>query len=243
MTSFNNGEPKIRILIVDDQNLIRKALQVYLETEEDLEIVGQAASGAIALEKIEALRPDVIIIDLEMPDMDGFTVIELIKKHDRLTQIKILVLSSYDDSRYINRAISVGAKGYVLKGTPDRELANVIRNINQGYFQLGPGLFEKILLDSQNTASNRELNLEKRINSLLNKFKAEVSNLYDRAFDGKIDKLNEDLSEKLDFRINGLRLKHNEIGFEMRKINGQFLVLIIGQICLLILLIISVIFF
>jgi DNA-binding NarL/FixJ family response regulator len=243
MTSFNNGEPQIRILIVDDQNLIRKALQVYLEAEEDLEIVGQAASGAIAIEKIEALRPDVIIIDLEMPDMDGFTVIELIKKHDRLTQIKILVLSSYDDSRYINRAISVGAKGYVLKGTPSRELANVIRNINQGYFQLGPGLFEKILLDSHNTASNRELKFEKRLNSLLNNFKTEVSTLYEYAIDSKIGKLSEDLSDKLDFRINSLKIKYGEIGFEIRKINGQFLILTISQICLLTLLIIGVIFF
>jgi DNA-binding NarL/FixJ family response regulator len=241
MTNFNHNSSKIRILIVDDQNLIRQALQIYLEQENDFEIVGQAESGTIALEKIEPLNPDVVIIDLEMPDMDGFTVIELIQKHHYMT--KLLVLSSYDDRKYVNRAISLGAKGYVLKGTPPHELANVIRNIYQGYFQLGPGLLDKLVINSENIARDRDTKIEEKINYLLNKFQTETNSLYNREIDNKLDRVSEDFNNKLDYRIRDLKFKKTEMGFEIKKLKNQISILVIGQICLLILLIISAVFF
>ncbi len=242
MTDFNQNSSKIRILLVDDQNLVRQAIQIYLEREQDLEIVGQAENGTIALEKVEMLDPDVIIIDLEMPGIDGFTVIESIRKYHK-TKAKVLVLSSYDDCKYINRAIGVGAKGYVLKGTPPQELTNVIRNIHQGYFQLGPGLLEKLLVNSENSASNRERQIEDKINRLLKQFKTETTALYDRTIETKLGKISEDFNDRLDYRIRDLKFKNTEIGFEFKKVKNQIIILVIGQICLFILLIITAVFF
>jgi DNA-binding NarL/FixJ family response regulator len=242
MTDFNHNSSKIRILLVDDQNLVRQAIQIYLEREQDLEIVGQAENGTIALEKVEMLDPDVIIIDLEMPGIDGFTVIESIRKYHK-TKAKVLVLSSYDDRKYINRAIGVGAKGYVLKGTPPQELTNVIRNIHQGYFQLGPGLLEKLLVNSENSASNRERQIEDKINRLLKQFKTETTALYDRTIETKLGKISEDFNDRLDYRIRDLKFKNTEIGFEFKKVKNQIIILVIGQICLFILLIITAVFF
>jgi DNA-binding NarL/FixJ family response regulator len=134
----------IRILVADDQNLIRQALQVYLETESDLKVVAHADDGLTALEKIEQLSPDVALIDLDMPGMDGLTTTKIIAQ--RFMNTKVLVFSSHDREDYINDAIQSGARGYLLKSTPADELANAIRYVNKGYFHLGPGLFEKLIV-------------------------------------------------------------------------------------------------
>jgi DNA-binding NarL/FixJ family response regulator len=134
----------IRILVADDQNLIRQALQVYLETESDLTVVGNADDGLTALEQIEKLSPDIALIDLDMPGMDGFTTTKIIAQ--RFPKTKVLVFSSHDREEFINNAIQAGARGYLLKSTPAEELASAIRYVNKGYFHLGPGLFEKLII-------------------------------------------------------------------------------------------------
>jgi DNA-binding NarL/FixJ family response regulator len=134
----------IRILVADDQNLIRQALQVYLETESDLTVVGHAEDGLTALEKIEELSPDIALVDLDMPGMDGLTTTRIASQ--RFSKTKVLVFSSHDREEYINDAIQAGARGYLLKSTPAEELASAIRYVNKGYFHLGPGLFEKLII-------------------------------------------------------------------------------------------------
>jgi DNA-binding NarL/FixJ family response regulator len=134
----------IRILVADDQNLIRQALQVYLETESDLKVVAHADDGLIALEKVEQLSPDIALIDLDMPGMDGLTTTKIIAQ--RFPKTKVLVFSSHDREEYINDAIQAGARGYLLKSTPAEELASAIRYVNKGYFHLGPGLFERLIV-------------------------------------------------------------------------------------------------
>ena len=146
----------IRLLVADDQNLIRHALQVYLETEKDLEVVGSAQDGKTTLEQIEALSPDVVLLDIEMPGMNGLSTTQIICQ--KFPETKVLVLSSHDDKYYINQALKMGAKGYLLKNTAAEDLANVIRSVNKGYFQLGPGLSEKLMGNFTNLENNTEIN-------------------------------------------------------------------------------------
>ncbi|WP_019503874.1 NHLP bacteriocin system secretion protein [Pleurocapsa sp. PCC 7319] len=137
----NSRSLKIRVLIVDDQNLVRQRLKLLIETEADLEVVGTAEDGEIAIEQIESLKPDVILLDLEMPRMNGIKVTRIISK--RFPECRILILSSHETSEYIDRAIDAGARGYLLKNAPIEELNNAIHSVNRGYFHLAPGLWEK----------------------------------------------------------------------------------------------------
>jgi HlyD family secretion protein len=133
---------KIRILIVDDQNFVCMMLQHSLESQLDLEVVGTAQSGQDAFDKIEQLHPNIALVDIEMPGMNGLTITRTIS--EKYSQTKTLVFSSYDDNSYIQDALQAGAKGYLLKSTPPEELAHAIRFVQKGYLQLGPGLFEKL---------------------------------------------------------------------------------------------------
>lgn len=132
----------IRILLVDDQQTVRQIWQSYFANQPDLEIVGHAENGEAALTQVAALRPDIVLIDVEMPGMDGLATTQLIC--DRHPQTNVLVLSSYDHENYIRKALHAGAKGYLLKTTPAPELIHAVRFIHKGYLQMGPGLFEKL---------------------------------------------------------------------------------------------------
>ena len=145
---------KIRILIVDDQNSIRERLKLLLEPEADLEVVGIAEDGAIAIKQIESLQPDVILLDLEMPEMDGIKATKIITK--RFPACKVLTLSSHDTNEYLERAIKAGAKGYLLKNTSTEELGIAIRSVYKGYFHLAPGLWEKISFAEAKLESTNE---------------------------------------------------------------------------------------
>ncbi|ELS01425.1 response regulator containing a CheY-like receiver domain and an HTH DNA-binding domain [Xenococcus sp. PCC 7305] len=146
----------IRILIVDDQNFTREAVKSILEQESDFEIIGQAENGVKALAKIDEMRPDVAVIDLEMPEMNGFVLTQ--KINQQFSQTKVVILSSCEDHDSINAAVKAGAKGYLLKSTSGSELTDTIRYVQRGYFQLGPGLFEKLLSgfiqDNSDTTKN-----------------------------------------------------------------------------------------
>jgi hemolysin D len=132
----------IQILIVDDQNFVRKMLQYSLKHQEDFEIAGMAKNGQEALELITALNPDIALVDVEMPDMDGLTLTQQLSELSAAT--RVIVLSVHDDETYIRKALKAGARGYLLKSTPAEELAHAIRFVQRGYLQLGPGLFEKL---------------------------------------------------------------------------------------------------
>jgi DNA-binding NarL/FixJ family response regulator len=133
----------IRILLVDDQSLIRQGLKAMLSIEADLEVVGTAENGQVAIQKIETLKPDVVLMDVRMPIMDGREATRIISQ--KFPDVKVLVLSTFDDDRYIADSIRAGAKGYLLKDMPSEELAQSIRLIDRGYTQMGPGLMEKLM--------------------------------------------------------------------------------------------------
>lgn len=133
----------IRVLLVDDQSLIRQGLKALLELEADLQIVGEADNGQAAIALVETLQPDVVLMDIRMPLVDGVAATREIEK--RFTNTKVLVLTTFDDDEYVAQAMQYGAKGYLLKDTPSEELAAAIRAVHKGYTHLGPGLFEKAI--------------------------------------------------------------------------------------------------
>lgn len=142
----------ISILIVDDQKTVQEVLRNYIEGEPGLEIVGFANDGQMALELVEAHRPDIVLMDIEMPAIDGLTATRIIS--ERFVETKVLILSVHDDNIYLNSALQIGAKGYLLKNTPAKELVNAIYSAYKGYFQLGPGLLEKYLYKVSSSPSN-----------------------------------------------------------------------------------------
>lgn len=143
--------PRIRLLLVDDQILVRQGLQAMLSLEPDLEIVGTAENGETAIAQVTALQPDVVLMDVRMPVMNGTTATQILC--DQVPGIKILVLSTYDEDQDVTAALQAGAKGYLLKDMPSDELANAIRSIHRGYTQLAPGLLERLTIAPSSSVS------------------------------------------------------------------------------------------
>ncbi|BAU64035.1 two component LuxR family transcriptional regulator [Stanieria sp. NIES-3757] len=152
----------IRVLIVDDQNLIRQALQMYLEAESDIEVIGQANDGMEAIEKIQNLNPDITLLDIEMPGMDGITTLKVVTQ--RFPENKILVFSNHENEEDVEQAMQSGAKGYLLKNTPAQELIDAIRYVYKGYCQLSPGLLEKLVERTSQIIPEHIAQLEEKFN-------------------------------------------------------------------------------
>ncbi|QSJ16577.1 response regulator transcription factor [Nostoc sp. UHCC 0702] len=144
----------IKLLLVDDQSLIRQGLKALLELEPDIEIVGEAENGENAIDLVEKLQPDVVLMDIRMPVMDGVAATREIQK--RFVGVKILVLTTFDDDAYVTAALQNGAIGYLLKDTPSEELAVAIRAVYKGYTQLGPGIVKKLLTQFSTIPSNQK---------------------------------------------------------------------------------------
>lgn len=133
----------IRLLLVDDQSLICQGLKAMLNLEPDLEVVGCAENGQTALELVASLKPNVVLMDMQMPVMDGREATRIIT--EQFPDTKVLVLSTFDDDKYIAQSMRAGAKGYLLKDMPVKELAESIRLVARGYGQMAPGLMEKLI--------------------------------------------------------------------------------------------------
>jgi len=133
----------IRVLVVDDHVVVRRGICALLATVDDVKVVGEAQDGQEALEKIEALRPDVILLDLLMPRMDGIEVTRRATAED--PQARILVLTSFAADDKVFPAIKAGALGYLLKDTGPRELVRAIRQVHRGESSLSPAIARKVL--------------------------------------------------------------------------------------------------
>jgi DNA-binding NarL/FixJ family response regulator len=146
----------IRVLLVDDQTIIRQGIKSLLESQPDFQVLGEAENGKEAIIQVEALQPDVVLMDVRMPIMDG--VAATIAIYRQFPDVKVLILTTFDDDEYVSEAMRFGAKGYLLKDTSLEPLANAIRSVYAGHIHLGPGLLEKIINPiSDSTASNTPL--------------------------------------------------------------------------------------
>jgi DNA-binding NarL/FixJ family response regulator len=133
----------IKVLICDDQDIVRQGLQLILETSPGIEVVGMAEDGAEALELIPKTQPDVVLMDLKMPGMNGIQATRLI--HDRYPAIHILALTTFDADEWVFDAIRSGAAGYLLKDTPRDRLVEAIRDTIEGKTHVDPAVAGKLL--------------------------------------------------------------------------------------------------
>ncbi|WP_247747281.1 response regulator transcription factor [Alkalihalobacillus sp. BA299] len=145
----------IRVLIADDHHVVRRGLRFFLDTQTDIEIVGEATDGQDAVEKVNKLNPDVVLMDLVMPRMDGIEATKKIRETN--TTIKILILTSFSDQDHVIPAIRAGANGYQLKDIEPDELVKTIKAVYDGQSQLHPQVTHHVL--THMTGGGQEENL------------------------------------------------------------------------------------
>ncbi len=135
----------IRVLLVDDQRLMREGLCVLLELEPGLEVVGEAGDGKEALEAYAALRPDVVLMDVRMPGMDGVETTRRLR--ERWPDARIIILTTFDDDAYVFEGLRAGALGYLLKDVSGGDLAEAIRTVAAGGALLAPSVARKVVAE------------------------------------------------------------------------------------------------
>lgn len=138
-------EPKtsVRVLVVDDQRLMRDGLASLLGIQEGIEVVGDAANGEEAIAQALTLMPDVILMDVRMPVMDGVAATAAIRQ--KLPTCQVIMLTTFDDEEYIVKALTAGASGYLLKNIPVADLAQAIHLVQRGIYQLEPSIVNKLM--------------------------------------------------------------------------------------------------
>jgi DNA-binding NarL/FixJ family response regulator len=135
----------VRVLIADDQALLRGSMRVLIETEQDLLVVGEAGTGVEAVEQVQAVRPDVVLMDVRMPDMDGIEATRRITAHEQAP--RILVLTTFDVDDYVYSALRAGASGFLLKDTPPGQLLDAVRVIAAGEALLAPTVTRRLIAE------------------------------------------------------------------------------------------------
>ncbi|MGQ9491290.1 MAG: response regulator [Anaerolineae bacterium] len=135
----------IRILIVDDQRLLREGLRTLLELESDLVVAGEAEDGQAALEQYETCRPDVVLMDIRMPRLDGVEATRRLRQ--RWPDARVIILTTFDDDAYVFDGLRAGALGYLLKDVSGQELADAIRKVAAGGALIEPSVARKVLAE------------------------------------------------------------------------------------------------
>ena len=153
---------KIKIVIADDQELIRESLKIVLSANPDMEVTDTVAVGREVIRSVLACRPDVILMDVRMPEMDGVSCTRIIKEN--YPQIKIIILTTFDDDEYVYNALKYGASGYLLKGVSMAELSSAIRTVHSGKAMINPDVAVKVVrLFSQMAQSNYGIRVDSRM--------------------------------------------------------------------------------
>ncbi|WP_425093278.1 response regulator [Tropicimonas sp. S265A] len=146
-----NDQPRIRVLIVDDHPMVAEGIEAILESYEDLQVVGTLSSGRELIEKLADFNPDVVLLDLNMPDIGGLSATEMVL--ERTPEMRIVILSMHDSPEYISTALSHGARGYILKDVPTEEIRTAITAVMAGQTYLCTGATASL---KPSTADGRE---------------------------------------------------------------------------------------
>jgi YesN/AraC family two-component response regulator len=157
----------IRILLVDDQALLCEVLKTWLDVEEDFQVVGVAHNGEEALAKVETIEPDIVLMDIDMPGMDGLNATKIICQ--RFPGVKVIFLSAHDNDTYLGQSLRAGAKGYLLKNTTAEELAEKIRSV---YHET-----EEIAIENYETVAAIQTQLENFLRSYQRQFQEKLNQI------------------------------------------------------------------
>lgn len=141
----------IKVLLVDDQTLIRQGIRLLLGIEEDIQVVGEAGNGREAILQVEALHPDVVLMDIRMPEMDGVTATrELLTRYP---EVRVIILTTFEDDETVFEGLKAGARGYLLKDISSEEMAEAVRKVAAGEALIQPRLTRKVLAEFTRLAS------------------------------------------------------------------------------------------
>jgi len=135
----------IRVLVVDDQEMVREGFSALLGAQEDIEVVGSAGDGVAAVAEVRRLAPDVVLMDIRMPEMDGLAATRLLAADPH--PVKVLVLTTFDLDDYVYEALRAGASGFLLKHAPARELLDAVRVVARGDALLAPSITKRLIED------------------------------------------------------------------------------------------------
>jgi DNA-binding NarL/FixJ family response regulator len=135
----------IRVVLAEDQPMVRAGFRSLLDSRSDIEVVGEAATGVEALEKVRALRPDVVVMDIRMPEMDGLEATRCIAADPSLSQTRVLVLTTFELDEYVFGALDAGASGFLLKGGELADLVHAIRVVAGGESLLAPSITRRLI--------------------------------------------------------------------------------------------------
>lgn len=174
--------PNIKVFLVDDHEIFRNGLKQLIDSEPDMEVIGEAGDGEKALEYLRATRPDVIIMDIRMPGINGVEVSQMLLKRE--PQARIVFFSLYDNPEYVAKALEMGASGYILKDTSNKIFLNAIRTVNQGKFYFIGDVSDVLVrkyIDLQKernirSSSSGEIALSKREEQILGMISGNLSN-------------------------------------------------------------------
>jgi DNA-binding NarL/FixJ family response regulator len=135
----------IRVVLADDQSLVRAGFRMLLDAEDDITVVGEADDGAAALELIASLSPDVVLMDIRMPGMDGLEALRQINADDALSDVKVLVLTTFELDEYVFEAVRLGASGFLVKHTQPVDLVRAVREVHAGEALLSPSVTRRLI--------------------------------------------------------------------------------------------------
>jgi len=139
------AKAKIKILLADDHNIVRKGIRQLLESADDLQVMAEAGDGEEAQALIEQHKPDVAVLDIQMPKASGIEVTRWVRSH--LPEVGVLILTAYDDDPYVMAVLQAGANGYVLKTGKPEELIQAVRDVYEGKSALDPNITRKLMTD------------------------------------------------------------------------------------------------
>ena len=184
----------INVLVADDQELIRQSLQIVLNTKEDLNVTDTVSNGQEVIKSVRNNPPDVILMDIRMPKMDGVQCTKIIKEN--YPDIKIIILTTFDDDEFVFNALKNGASGYLLKGVSMDELEEAIKTVYSGRAMINPDIATKVvMLFNQMANQNLKVEVDKKIEAHITKTEWKVIEQVEQGASNKEIAKNLNLSE------------------------------------------------
>lgn len=212
-----------RVILVDDHQIVRNGLRLVLEGDESISVIGEAGDGQEALTLIEEVKPDVVLLDIRMPEMTGLDITSIVKQ--KFPSTKVLILTMHDDSEYVLKSVNVGADGYILKDTDKAELLKAVHTVHDGHKYFSGDISETLINSFQNAPSTTDspvarvetsYNLTKREFEILGLIREGISNK------GIAERLGKSVRTIETHRFNIMKkLKVNNVAELLNKVNKE----------------------